>query len=175
MKQIEISQEDFDFLKELQHELNTQVNDGNADPVFWGVMETREELVPEGCGEFYRISFDDGWWSLEEAVERINDDIESYDQEAQDKWKEVDKDDIFDICEFIRNDLKWDNVYDVVETRDFHRLSEETGAFLTKRACADYIKKYAYNHDRPQTYAMTAYRNFELGKLLKILKTIKLE
>jgi len=30
----------------------------------------------------------------------------------------------------------------------------------------------AYNHSQPRTYAMTAYHNFELERLLNILKTI---
>lgn len=40
---IELNEKDYEFLKELQHELNTQENDGNANPVFWGVEETVEE------------------------------------------------------------------------------------------------------------------------------------
>ena len=56
---IEISKEDFEFLKDLQHELNTQPNDGNADPVFWGVLESEEVGVPDGCGDPY-ITYDDG-------------------------------------------------------------------------------------------------------------------
>ena len=39
---IDISQKDYDFLKDLQNELNTQSTDGNAQPVFWGVAETVE-------------------------------------------------------------------------------------------------------------------------------------
>lgn len=39
----------------------------------------------------------------------------------------------------------------------------------------EYIKKYSYNHRNPHTYAMTAYRNFELERLLNILKTIDLK
>ena len=50
----------------------------------------------------------------------------------------------------------------------------ETGAFLTKRACQEYISCYGYNHSRPHTYAMTAYRNYELARLLKILKTMEI-
>ena len=36
MRTIQISDEDYEFLAELQHELVTQDNDGNADPVYWG-------------------------------------------------------------------------------------------------------------------------------------------
>ena len=69
---IEISQEDFEFLKELQHELNTQPTDGNAQPVYWGVMETETVGVPDGCGEPIIYMGDGVTMELEEVVEYIN-------------------------------------------------------------------------------------------------------
>ena len=57
MRTIQISEEDYELLKDLQHELNTQTNDGNADPVYWGVMEHRMEPAPEGCGDVYGLDF----------------------------------------------------------------------------------------------------------------------
>ena len=60
-------------------------------------------------------------------------------------------------------------------SEEHSRVSEETGAFLTKRACQEYICRYGYNHSRPHTYAMTAYRNYELARLLKILKTMEIK
>ena len=45
---INISQEDYEFLKHLQHELNVQENDGNAEPVYWvyqKYMKNLEEKV----------------------------------------------------------------------------------------------------------------------------------
>ena len=66
MAKIEISKEDYEFLKDLQNELNTQENDCNADPVFWGVEETVEECRG-GDGEYGGdpyITFDDGKWSM---------------------------------------------------------------------------------------------------------------
>ena len=70
---IEISQEDYEFLKELQHELNTQENDGNADPLFWGVEETCEECrgADGDFGGDPYIRYDDGKWTLEEAVAEV--------------------------------------------------------------------------------------------------------
>ena len=70
--------------------------------------------------------------------------------------------------------LHWEGIYGVVYVENVKRVTPFTGAFITKRACKNYIEKYGYNHNDPHTYAMTAYRNFELGRLLKILKTIKL-
>lgn len=50
-----MKKEDIDFLRDLQKELNTQTNDGNADPVYWGVMERKLEPVPEGVGDAYNL------------------------------------------------------------------------------------------------------------------------
>ena len=184
---IEISNEDYEFLKELQHELNTQTTDSNAQPVYWGVMETHEVAVPDGCGTTY-IQHDDGKWSLEEAVHEVEEYLASLTPEDKifttngfdvernldDEWGAVDKENIVEVYDFMSIELKWDNI-SLFDFRKEDKLSTMTGAFLTKRACKQYIERYKYNHSNPHTYAMTAYRNFELGRLLDILKTMKFQ
>lgn len=177
---IEISQEDFEFLKDLQHELNTQETDGNAQPVFWGVEETVEECRGEYSdfgGDPY-ISYDDGKWSLEEVIDEVEDAFENepeyYNDDVRNAWNEIDKTSIDDIYDFITEQLKWDNNYGVVYVEKVKRVTPYTGAFLTKRACKNYIERYGYNHNNPHTYAMTAYRNFELARLINILKKLNL-
>ena len=178
---IEISQEDYEFLKDLQNELNTQENDGNADPVFWGVEETVEECRG-GDGEYGGdpyITFDDGKWSLEEAIGEVEDELknnpEYSDGWLHKEWEEVDKSCAEDVYEFMTDMLHWEGIYGVVYVEDVKRVTPFTGAFITKRACKEYIKRYGYNHNDPHTYAMTAYRNFELGKLINILRNLKFE
>lgn len=178
---IEISQEDYEFLKDLQNELKTQENDGNADPVFWGVEETVEECRG-GDGEYGGnpyITYDDGKWSLEEAIKEVEDELknntEYSDEWLHQEWEEVDKSCAEDVCEFMTDMLRWEGIYGVVYVEDVKRVTPFTGAFITKRACKEYIKKYGYNHNDPHTYAMTAYRNFELGRLINILKSLNFE
>ena len=178
---IELSQEDYEFLKDLQNELNTQVTDGNAQPVFWGVEETVEECRG-GDGEFGGdpyIAYDDGKMSVEEAVKEIEDAFENepeeYDDDIRAQWEDVDKRSAEDIYEFMTEQLGWNNIYNVVYVEEVQRVTPYTGAFLTKRACKNYIEKYGYNHNNPHTYAMTAYRNFELQKLINILMNLKFE
>lgn len=180
-----MTKEDIEFLKDLQYELNTQENDGNADPLYWGIMERKEVPVPDGWGEI--SIYDDNTetsYSLEEYVKRIDDYFEEsllddiLDDEERNElthekkyWDEfVDKTDSEDIEDFVENHLHWDISICNVEEQDV--LCQNIGAFLTKRAAKEYIQKYAYNHSKPRTYAMTAYRNFELEHLLKILKTM---
>ena len=178
---IKVSQEDYDFLKDLQHELNTQDTDGNAQPVFWGVEETVEECRG-GDGEYGGdpyISYDDGAWTVEEAVEAVEeefrDDPDSYGDDVRKEWEAVDKTWAEDVYDFITETLKWPNVYGVVYSEKVERVTPYTGAFITKRACKNYIERYGYNHNNPHTYAMTAYRNFELERLLQILRTMEFE
>ena len=176
MAKIELTQEDFEFLKELQHELNTQPNDGNADPVFWGVMETEEVGVPENCGD-PRIYIPDDCedYTLEDAIEYVNEWVsdDDYDDATKKLWSETDKEWIEDVADFIKEHLRTEARIIYVAEKEF--ISRETGAFITKRACKEYIDRFGYNHNKPHTYAMTAYRNFEYERLLKILKTMKLD
>ena len=175
MKQVEISQEDYDFLKDLQYELNTQTNDGNADPVYWGVMESEMKCVPEGCGDPIIYMGDGGTMTTKEAVEYVeNDYLSDLDDADKEEWAEVDKTDMDDVVRFMNENLKWHDVRVVYERLE-EFISRETGAFLTKRACKTYIERCGYNHCRPRTYAMTAYRNYELERLLSILKTMELK
>lgn len=174
---IEISQEDYEFLKDLQHELNTQSTDGNAQPVFWGIMEKKDHVVPDGYGEPL-IHHEDGTWDLDEAVEFVEEYLKSEFGENDggvevETWKDVDKENIRDVCDYINDVLNFDDIamYDHVEEDELCRF---TGAFLTKREAKRYVETYAYNHNQPRTYAMTAFRNFELERLLNILRKIEL-
>ena len=176
---INISQEDYEFLKNLQNELNVQGNDGNADPVYWGISEIYGELRGESGdygGEPY-IIYDDGKYSLKEAIEEVEDTLNTDNDcdDVKEKWKKVDKSDPYEVRDFMTEQMGWDHIYDVVYVEKVRRVNEDTGAFLTKRACKEYIRKYGYNHNDPKTYAMTAYRNFELERLLNILKNFKFE
>lgn len=178
---IEISQEDYEFLKDLQNELKTQDTDCQAQPVYWGVIEDKEEFrgTDGDYGGVPYIGFDDGRWTVEEAVEQIEEQLNSifydYGDDFKTKWEEVDKTSAEDLYDFMVDELKWNNVYGVFYYEKVQRLSDDTGAFLTKRACKNYIEKFGYNHNNPHTYGMTAYRNFELERLLKILREMKMD
>ena len=170
---IEVSEEDYNFLKDLQNELNTQETDGNAQPVYWGVLETREVGVPENCGE-PRIYRGDGYCgSLEEAVLCIDESIRDYSEETQKIWREIDNNNMLDVVEFAKSYLDW-REWRIVYVENVHSLAENTGPVLTKRACKDYIKKVGYHFSDPHTYAMTALRNKEFEKVVNILRTMKL-
>ena len=162
-----MKKEDIEFLIELQHKLNTQESDGSADPLFWGVMEKKIFDAGPGCGDGFQL-----FWDCESMYR--NDQIEELK-----KW-------MWDTGEFVESELEsiddLDTAKEVLEKagyspceiREFKyvdMLSENTGAFLTKEACEHHIKINGHNLCNPRTYAMTAVRNFEYERLLKILKT----
>lgn len=105
MPQIKLSQDDAQFLRDLQHELLTQPNDGNADPVYWGVIETREEPAPEDCGEarIYNCDGDGSVMTLDEVVRWVEDRLE--DRDLIHIWDTLDPDDIDAVFEFIRDEM----------------------------------------------------------------------
>ena len=168
MKTLRIKDEDFEFLKKLSNELKTQTTDGCAQPVYWGVMETVTVPAHEGCGEPV-ISYNEGVYTLEEAIEYVNERIKDYDKGIQEEWDEIDKECIFDVADFMEYSLNED-LCSILYVEDKEEISRETGAFITKSACEEYIKRFGYNHNKPHTYGMVAYRNFELERLLKILQ-----
>ena len=109
MKQISINESDYEFLKELQHELNTQTNDGNADPVYWGVLEDYEALTFDGDGEV-RIPYDDGAYNLEGLVADIDADSENFSLSVKEEWNSLDKNDVDEVIGFVNENWNEGNI-----------------------------------------------------------------
>lgn len=175
MKNIEIPQEDFDFLKNLQNELLTQPDDGQADPRFWSILETKEEPAPEGVGTPVIYMGDGGTMTLEEVIKYIEDDyLPNEEQECKDIWEDLDKSNMDEVVNFMHDMFDWKNTR-VVYLDTQKRVTEQTGCFITKRACKQHIENNRHHYSRPQTYAMTAWRNPEYERLIEILKRINLK
>lgn len=172
-----MKKEDKEFLVELQNELKTQTTDGNAQPTFWGVIEEHMQIVPDGYGDTQMIIEDSTRYTIAEFIELVEDYIEIEDenakQEALKKWEGIDRTDAYDIVYF--NNEVLGGSAEVLEFTKEDRLSTYTGAFLTKKACQEYIEKYGYNHNKPRAFAMTAIRNYELERLLNILTNMNLD
>lgn len=66
--------------------------------------------------------------------------------------------------EFFNEEIK------LVPVRKVSIINTDTGCFLTKKAAMEYLDKFGYNHPSTRIYANTAYRNFELEKLLNIIQ-----
>ena len=179
-----LNEEDIEFLKELSHELNTQPNDGNADPVFWGIrQEISSPPLQDGYGDTYVI------WESSEGHEVYNsednnldkfieymqqEDIEDEDGNElspEDIRKEIEDNYLDEPYDFIREHNLEDSYGEGTINYEY-QLTDQTGAFLTKRAAQEHIKLNHYHYNKPHTYAMTAWRNYEFEQLIKILKKL---
>lgn len=117
----------------------------------------------------------DGWFTEEEFRDYINENYyENFTDEQKEEWDDITEDvedmSAWSVEHFLEDNNIIDNVncFDVEET---DILSQETGCFLTYRAAKEYLDKFGYNHPDARPYAMTAYRNFELERLLNIIST----
>lgn len=168
-----MKKEDIEFLRDLQHELNTQEHDEQKEPRYWGIAENIMRPTPEGCGDAVLYVGDGGVMTCEEFAEWIERD--KYYEGHEEEWSEVDVKDINDLETFARYVLKWKNVRIVWQEMKHHCIGEDSNVFLTKRACKAHIEANRHHYSQPHTYAMTAWRNPEFERLLKILMTMNLD
>lgn len=168
-----MKKKDKEFLRDLQDELRRQSNEANADPVVWGIMERHEQLVPFGYGdEWVAVSPEGTWFSLKELVEKAEDYV-SEDSSLEEPWDDVDKKLMTDVVRFL--DAYCEEEYEVMDIKHEDRIAQGTGCFLTKRAATEYVRRFGYNHSNPRPWSMCAYRNFELERLLTILKKMNID
>lgn len=158
---------DIEFLIGLQHKLKTQPNDGNADPVFWGVIERKRMPTYPGCGDGIELVWGSECCFPDDEIEELKKRMRVSGDFEESVLESIE--DLYDAQEIIEK-----AGYDDCDTYEFRYedvLSQDTGAFLTKEACEHHIKINGHNLCNPRTYAMTACRNFEFEELLRILKT----
>lgn len=176
-----LSAEDIGFLSILRDELNTQDHDSQAAPRFWAVGDTRrvygvdidsadgsimyETNEGDTLGETILeclASLDD--WGVMDENEELWDEIEA---------EELEEYEIDTLCRLLNREI--DHItFDVGGYRDEHIIERST-MFLTKRTCQEHIQRNHYHYKKPHTYAMTAWRNPEMGRLMEILENVDWE
>lgn len=165
-----MNREDIEFLQGLQAKLNvadndSSMNDNQANPRFWVVME--KELVESNDGLTY-IKDEDNIWSLDYYVETINEEVEDFGtDEAKETWNEIDKNDPDAVCDFVNTNLYKEVMTVYLEERD--RVVPNT-LFLSKDAAQEHIRQNTYHYRNPRTYAMTAWRSPELERFMRLFK-----
>lgn len=195
VKKHKITQEELNFLKELQKEMNTQDTVSQADPRFWVVAtDKHEELGTEECFDVVRLYCSDDCETvcdgdMSSIIKYIKENY--YDELNKENITFEDKDTFYHIqfgkdencdeyCVYDSNDLlrflKNHNIiadsYELVYYQHIHYIYPNT-MFLTNRSCKEHIKTnyYHYNEDA-HSYAMTAWRSPEVSKLFKILQEV---
>ena len=174
-----MKKEDIQFLKDLQHEMNTQDTCCQADPRFWVVMQTvRDYEVSSSESDGYCIinkndCEDVCEGDFEEMAKWFNDfdfiDSATVESGIIEIKMGEEEELIFD-----SNDLEnfleeyCDNYY-VIYYKDREEIVQDT-FFLTKRECQEHIKSNHYHYNKPHPYAMTAWRSPQVERLYKILQ-----
>lgn len=154
MKQIEVTDEMYDFLINISKELNTQDNRATAKPYFFQVQVKEQIAVPEGCGN-------EAWHydgSLIETDEEINQAIAEY--------KEIDVSEVQEMDEYEKEEILEKAGYNKVNYDYKHNYEN---CFLTEKACEKHIEINRHNYKNPHSYLNHAYRNSEMEKLFEFL------
>ncbi len=184
-----IDKKDIEFLKELQHEMLTQDHVYQASPRFWVVRGTTKEwgIEPsesDGCiltDECYELNLETMKDCYEYIIENMEDreadlisgDAVTYDEE-NDVIYVLTGDGEIDTLSELEDILDYldDNNLQICYFRNIEKNFENT-MFLTNRECKAHIKSNYYHYPADaHSYAMTAWRSYEVDTLWKILDKI---
>jgi len=160
MKNIQVSDEMYDFLINLSNEITSQDHRSTRMPYFFQVQETIEIPASDGCGT-------EVWVCDGTIVLRTDNDI----KEAVFEYKEWDlenEDDLkrFDELQFFEIENILENNYRKVEITTAEVYSN---SFLTEKACKEHIRLNKHNYSSPIDYLSFAHINPELEKIFEFL------
>jgi hypothetical protein len=169
------TKEDIHFLKELQHELKTQENDGQAAPRYWSIMDYKWEVTEEGHED--RVSLFDGdaceTLDLDEYVDEIlngerKDDFTGEELSELEYRKEYGSPSgVFD---WIKEYDDGNRYYPIYE-KEISFIAWDT-LFFTKKEAKQHLEKNRHHYSsKAHTFAMTAWRAPKMERLMKILET----
>jgi len=180
-----MKKEDIEFLKKLQHEMNTQDHVCQADPRFWVVQGTvREYGIESGYSDGTELCNVDGdvvAETMEKACEFLNERNARNSGNLEDKFRyadELDSIDYIDDCGDERSLRDFEDVLNFLDNPDYrvayYRNIDKNypdTMFITNAECKAHIKANYYHYpDDAHSYAMTAWRSPEVERLWKILQ-----
>lgn len=174
-----ITQEEIEFLKDLQKEMNTQDHVGQADPRYWTIKDYEkiygDDLYNVDGIELYDTDSRETVCTMEYGFLDIHTEYKAIKEYLLEKHSEDFEEDDFEYI-FEKSDLVslieekgYDDRYRIIE---YQKESTYNGVFLTHKAAAEHLKSNYYHYSRnAHTYALTAWRSNE-EKLWKILQTV---
>lgn len=172
--------EDINFLENLQKELLTQENDGQAAPRYWSIMDYRTVPANDDYDSgAYQHFYNDGDHTEFESFSDLKEFIEEHSEE------EIEKDcDLYeylndineDFCalwEYIEDNLNDDGYFSKVFSKEESYLVPDR-LFLIKSEAKKHIESNPRHYSpKAHTYAMTAWRAPKMERLMKILETFE--
>jgi predicted CopG family antitoxin len=163
MKTIKITDEMYEFLINLSHELNTQNNRFTATPYIFQIQDEEEFSVGEGVGEVA--------WFYDGTIIRTEDEIKEviFEYIGWDINNESDEESYAKMDWYDKEEILHENFQKIyMSTRNVY-----INAFLTEKACVKHIELNKHHYKKPIDYLSHAFRNPELEKVLEFLKTLK--
>lgn len=196
-----ITTEEINFLKDLQHRINTQDHIGQADPRYWvirdykkhyskdlndsdgweiidtdesdeTVVDSKNLAVDTGSGESFLEAV------IRTTLEKIKDSdmlSEYFDEDNFDAklWQDDVVECSYSVKTFVENLNEFINELDRFSIIEYEDIATDTNAFLSHEAAQVFLKNNYY-HFGPDahTYAVTAWRNPDAEKLIKILHEV---
>lgn len=164
-KQIEVSDEIYEFLMNLSKEIKEQDNRATASPYFFQVRENKEIPAHDGCGEeiMYNSEHEIDLRTDEDKVEWIKGNFEYF---IGTKYEDY-------ICDIGQHTSTWD-LDDMLEEIGFGKFNVDvdytySNVFFTSKACDEHIRINKHNLHQPVNYLNHAYRNKEMEMMFKFL------
>lgn len=157
--------QDIEFLNELQEELKTQPNDGNAAPVFWVIRQYEDQITDSDFGEKTLYAHSDGDCSEFKTLE----DLRLFLDEELDSIEHYETlDEAFDIILADYNDSGYFYRYEAISVG----VIQPDTLFITKKEAQQHIGNNRRHYNSTvHTYAMTAWRSRVVERLWDILRT----
>lgn len=152
MKTIQVTDEQYDFLRNLSKELKTQDNRITANPVFC-VYEKKIVFVPDDCGDHINWFDNEGSILSKKDIKKI---IKEYLKDNKDS-SILDEEDILEELEYRKASY---NIEDV-------KVSGQS--YFTEKAAQKHIDQNHYHYKEPFVFAESAWRNYEFQKLREII------
>lgn len=153
MKTIEVTDEIYEFLINLSHEINNQDHRGTAMPYIFQIQTKEEVPAAEGCGTQAWI-FDGSMIETQEEITAAISELKDID------IKDVTTDE--DDREQILEDAGWRKI-------NYEEKEVFQNAFLTSKACDEHIASNKHHYRKPVNYLSHSFRNPQLEKLFQFI------
>lgn len=152
MKTISVTDEEYEFLKSLSHELNTQDNRLTANPYYYTVKTVRKMAAPEGY-DIGEAQYIDSYYNVYETREAALEALRSGEYGV-----------VADPEDYIDDNFTEFGTYEIYQHEN---------VFLTLKGYEDHMRLNKHNYPNDATsYVNYANRNPEMTKLINILRKI---
>lgn len=168
--------EDIQFLKDLQNEMNNQENDGQAAPRFWTIMDYRtvvgNEEYDNGHEQYF---YNDGDHVQFDSFDDLKDFLENYYDEDIEEDEDLqsllnNENGLDELWEYVEANLNNEGFFSSVFVKEEEFVAPNT-MFLTKEEAKRHLELNYYHYSpKAHTYAMTAWRAPKVEKLIGILE-----